>query len=538
MTAISLFHEPTFFVKLNAIQSSTELHGLLAAMLAYSANFDLDEECTIPSLEPRQPFNTRIRSTYFLDLALKYTDEELKECADGPPSLSILQAFILTAHRQLTQGVLGKAWRTLGTCVRLSYEINLHLIDLKDTEVLDRDHRRWCANEEKRRAWWAVWEMDVFATTVRRTPPAVAWTQMETLLPVEDEYWFQSRFRPSCYFEDDPIHRWRSLELCENQSPKAWYIVINSLMKDAQTISSPRGIPNRSQYDVSQPRGTVDHKKPEIANDAHKRLETLANAVQCIMLTLPAKLQFRDQFLGFDARVGGQLASLRQTHCSIYNIHVMAQLTRLMIYRYDVFKYPKPFTQSTHQTDRSSREEESPLDDGMGEISCRRYFEAADSVLRIINHCGHDHTKFINPFLSSSIWLASAVQLFRLGLSHPGTDRSLIRSKFELLHLAYKKCVQFWGIQTVVQRNLEQLEAQLEANQASFESGNGGNDNSQAFSDPKEIVFDPNLDWSGNESYPRPGSCRPGSCQPSTPCRGMRLGKRAIIKDAAQLTIF
>jgi hypothetical protein len=37
--------------------------------------------------------------------------------------------MILLAHGQLTQGVRGKAWRPLGTCVRLAYELNLNLVD-------------------------------------------------------------------------------------------------------------------------------------------------------------------------------------------------------------------------------------------------------------------------------------------------------------------------------------------------------------------------------------------------------------------------
>ncbi|KAL1968429.1 hypothetical protein VTN77DRAFT_1958 [Rasamsonia byssochlamydoides] len=28
---------------------------------------------------------------------------------------------------------------------------------------------------EKRRAWWAIWEMDGYATTIRQTPTAVLW---------------------------------------------------------------------------------------------------------------------------------------------------------------------------------------------------------------------------------------------------------------------------------------------------------------------------------------------------------------------------
>lgn len=456
--------------KLNTIETPTQLHALLAAMLAYAARFDVHESALSQNELP-ETSDARKCTSHFLDLAVNYANHALMECGDEAPSFCILQAFIITAHCQLTQGVRGRAWRTLGTCVRLAYELNLHLVDMKGAESsTEADAEAWCLKEEKRRAWWAIWEMDVFATTIRRTPPAVAWCQIETLLPIEDVDWFQKRSRPSCYFVDDPICRWRALQQSGNESPQAWYIVINSLMKDAQRISSPRGIQNQSRPDRNRPPPHADHQKPKMVDEARKKLETLANAVQCFVLALPAHLQFRDQFLGFEARLPGQSSSHRQKHCFIYNIHVMTQLARLMIYRYDVFGSHAMMSRATHQArDHTPREGRVARHSGIDSSASRQYFEAADEVLRIVNRSCTDHVKYINPFLAYTIWLASAVQLVRRGLSPPGTDRSLTRSKFEVLHLAYKNCVEFWDIQTAVQRNLEQLEAQVEASQALVE---------------------------------------------------------------------
>jgi hypothetical protein len=69
------------------------------------------------------------RPVHFLNLALKYIDDALAECGDEPPPLCILQALIITGHCQLIEGVRGKAWRSLGICIRLAYELNLHLVD-------------------------------------------------------------------------------------------------------------------------------------------------------------------------------------------------------------------------------------------------------------------------------------------------------------------------------------------------------------------------------------------------------------------------
>lgn len=36
----------------------------------------------------------------------------------------------------------------------------------------------------------------------------------------------------------------------------------------------------------------------------------------------------------------------------------------------------------------------------------------------------------------------------------PGTNRSLVKSQFEVLYMAYKKCAAFWDVQTAMQQNL------------------------------------------------------------------------------------
>jgi hypothetical protein len=113
-------------------------------------------------------------------------------------------------------------------------------------------------------------------------------------------------------------------------------------MKDAQRISSPTGIPTLSRPSESL-RGPAKRRgidSSDMVDEAHQKLETIANAVQCFVLALPAYLKFRNQYLGFDAREPGQLMSLRLMHCSIHNIYVMTQLAKLMIYRYDVFWRP------------------------------------------------------------------------------------------------------------------------------------------------------------------------------------------------------
>lgn len=136
----------------------------------------------------------------------------------------------------------------------------------------------------------------------------------------------------------------------------------------------------------------------------------------------------------------------------------MTQLARLMIYRYEVFKGHFRVALPSHESDTTANNDD---------LAVKEYFEAADDMLTIIHRSCDDHIKYINPFLSNTIWLASAVHLMRSQLCQQGTTKSVVKSRYEVLHLTYKNCVRFWDMHTAVQQNLETLEEQLEAWQQS-----------------------------------------------------------------------
>lgn len=437
---------------LRGITSTAQVCALLTALRSFAVRFDLDLDEHVETRLGDSQSNANEHAAYYLDLTAGYINEALNECGDYTPPLCILQACIISTHCQLSQGVLGKAWRSLGTCARLAYEMNLHLVDVgasSGSSAAETHPAQWCEDEGKRRAWWAVWEMDVFATTIRRTPTAIDWSQIDTLLPVENRYWFERKPRPSCFLEMDPVCRWKTLQRSGNESPKAWFIVINSLMKDAQRISSPRGVPSAST-DYS------NDCRPDSMNAARRRLEVIENAVQCYRLALPSHLKYHNQYLGFEPRAPGQ--NKRQDHCSIYNIYMMTQLARLMIHRFDAFGERPRVAISSHDLDASTDSR-----DWTESLAIKQYFEAADDLLIIVRRSCDDHIRYINPFLSSTIWLASAVLLVRSQFCRPETTRPVIKSRYEVMHLTYRKCVDFWGIRATVQQNLGDLERRLEA---------------------------------------------------------------------------
>ena len=176
-------------------------------MLAFAAHVD-GPDSQVPHPGPE----------HFYHLARKTIIEIMHELGDEPPPLVVLQAYVLSTHYLLTKGVHGRAWRSLGVSVRLAYEMNLHLVDSCGSNIESEPPELWCQKEEARRCWWAVFEMDIFASVVKRVPTAIDWSQIETLLPVEDEYWFRGEPRQSCFLEVNVNDRWKSLEESGNKA--------------------------------------------------------------------------------------------------------------------------------------------------------------------------------------------------------------------------------------------------------------------------------------------------------------------------------
>jgi hypothetical protein len=157
--AFSLFHKPSFMAKLHAIPSSHALGSLLASMFIFSARYTVKLPNNANSTLSATPVPT-LKPAYFERIAMNLQDKTLKEIGDAPPPLCLLQASILTSFQHLIRGVRGIAWRHLGACIRLAYELDLHRIDSENRTAassnLEYDPSRAIEDEERRRAWWAI----------------------------------------------------------------------------------------------------------------------------------------------------------------------------------------------------------------------------------------------------------------------------------------------------------------------------------------------------------------------------------------------
>jgi hypothetical protein len=462
-TSFKLFTQSRFWAHVNQIQDQTQMDAFLAAVVAFAV-----KQRELNHGEQDMTVNgTPTSSSQIMGLAISAANKAVAECGDEPPSLHLLQALVLISHWLLIQGVRGRAWRFLGVCIRVAYEMNLHLIDSgKPPEYIEKDQILWAQDEDKRRAWWAIWEMDVFASVIRRCPTAISWTQNETFLPAEDDRWEQQQPQQSCVLEPITINRCKALQRTGNQSPRSWFIVINSIMKDAQNISSPTGINKFTDAEGSSTKPSRSAKQMEALDESRKRLTTFYNAARYFTMALPASLKYRGQYLSFStASASGSagMLSLREAHACIYSIHLMTQLCLLMALKYNLFRVP-PKAHTNHETATTGHRSD-PKNGcltGKAQEDIEQYFEASNSILDITHRCHDQFYRYVNPFLVNTIWLAAAVQLLRRDLfSSTDTEKELVGSNFEVLRMTYDQFIEFWRTIGTAKKNLDALEVHL-----------------------------------------------------------------------------
>jgi hypothetical protein len=465
MTAFSLFHRPRFETKLREIPSPIQVQALLAAMFSFSARFR-DRGSAGPLVDLPSP-------EYFHNTAVRLINDALEACSEETPPLCVLQAMILTTFQQLITGVRGKAWRSLGNCIRIAYELQLHLIDSKrndDTDsISEQNVEKWVFEEEQRRTWWVLWEFDVFASTIRRLPTAIDWQQNETWLPVDDKCWFGDVFTLSCCLATDPQQRWKLLEKTGNKGGKAWFIVINSLMRNAQSVSALQSMSSSNSSRARTPSAMVtkDDAIPisKSAKDAETEMSAISDALRCATMALPEHLAHRGEFLSFRPSFYTSITSTRQSDAAKYSIHIMKELTRFMIYRHQVFHGPWRDIGQVDQIPPSNRGTNKP-----NQGAWTRYLDAADGILIIIRNSSPDHMQYVNPFLANTIWLAAAAQVACRIFGPPVANTQVVQSNLDLLRLTFNSFVSFWNVSSTLQEKLNTLESRLE----SFRSGETG----------------------------------------------------------------
>ncbi|OAL18500.1 hypothetical protein AYO20_11737 [Fonsecaea nubica] len=259
--SIPIFHEPRLRQKFRVGSNDNDRYARLSlenalivtAMMALSARFSTNDFfSSTPSKDKGKMFARKANALY----AEALQSDEQGSDEGNDISLGFLQGCILLAFYEQSNRITTQSWLLIGTCCRLAIDLGLNEVDkdaLVTTEIAtfatppntDAEHElsaakdSWVHEEEKRRAWWLVWELDVFAATILRRPHAINKDQMHVLLPVSDAAWFSETPTESILLQTGFLHEWQTLENCADADERAWFLVTTLLMARAADLASP-----------------------------------------------------------------------------------------------------------------------------------------------------------------------------------------------------------------------------------------------------------------------------------------------------------
>lgn len=194
------------------------------------------------ALAARFSGNTMFKDTHPVNRGEQFALKAKEICRNHPPrnsSLEFLQGCILLAWYHYLSGPDSQGWLLVGMCTRLAHDLGLEKVDKLGTTITEIESPiHWRKLEERRRAWWSVWELDTFASAVSCRPHSIDRARMVVRLPVSDENWFSDTPQDSPVVDPDPLHAWHALRDSPNQDERAWFLVSNYLLLIAHELLS------------------------------------------------------------------------------------------------------------------------------------------------------------------------------------------------------------------------------------------------------------------------------------------------------------
>jgi hypothetical protein len=235
---LPLFHRPTFTHKFKDLtdeslgyQNLTKedafiLNGVMAMSSRFSNSPFFNNSCPVTR---GQRFAAKARALH--DAAFSHDDH-------WQPSLELLQGCILLSFHEQTSRPSTACWFLIGSTVRLALELDLNNIDAepREPQVARKTPEEWVIAEERRRAWWAVWELDVFSSTILRRPYCIDKEHMAVLLPVPDSEWFADTHVPSTLINTNTARIWETLSDHLHLGARAWFLTSTFLMARANDL--------------------------------------------------------------------------------------------------------------------------------------------------------------------------------------------------------------------------------------------------------------------------------------------------------------
>lgn len=246
---LPLLHRPNFFTKYMvdgsfqkdrllevSLEEGLLLHGIFALAARHSNN---------EYYEGLPPPN---RGDNFAERAIQYYGK--LRLFNSETTLEYLQGCILLAFYLYTAGPSHQAWILTGVCVRLAYDLDLCCMDEEGSNG-ETTSTEWPTEEERRRAFWLVWEIDTFASILSMRPRGLNSQRIVVRLPASDEAWFSNHSCESPVVPLDPTKAWKVLLDSPNKDERAWFLVANYLMALAYEAASGQQKSQREHSDLA-----------------------------------------------------------------------------------------------------------------------------------------------------------------------------------------------------------------------------------------------------------------------------------------------
>jgi hypothetical protein len=150
--------------------------------------------------------------------------------------------------------------------------------------------------------------------------------------------------------------------------------------------------------------------------------------------------------------------------CATYSLYMMTQLTKFMIYHYQMFWEGRTAdsTSTVGLTEDSTDQQYSPPTYNVNIEAWSRYLESADNILRMIRNSSPYHVRYVNPLFASTIWLAAVAQIVSKVFNPEPSNAQTSQSKLEVLQHNFDSYVSFWGTSKALQHKLNTLESRLQ----------------------------------------------------------------------------
>jgi hypothetical protein len=225
-----LLHRPSFVGRLGSGLLLSDKHSvlLLNAMFALSARYSNDPRVELFDLsllhgsgynetldqtdcrerqrwERGKGFARRARELFQKEIAMTEMLETETERIEKSP-IMLLQVAALLGFAELGLGPNSRAYSSISTCVRMAYDCGLNAIDainypnlVRETQDAPSGVSDWVRQEELRRVWWCIWDLEIFVCGAKCRPRMIDVARCETKLPVDDQDWFEEREVPSSF---------------------------------------------------------------------------------------------------------------------------------------------------------------------------------------------------------------------------------------------------------------------------------------------------------------------------------------------------